>query len=102
MEKNRIVVESIQKLSRGGHPTPDPSPLRGGECLAGTSENGEEFGPSLVIIDEAHHAQAKTYRMLWERWPRARFLGLTATPCRLGGEGFQVNFKGQIKFFLKQ
>ena len=97
MEKNRIVVESIQKLSRGGPPTPNPSPLRGGECLAGASKNGEEFEPSLVIIDEAHHAQAKTYRMLWERWPRARFLGLTATPCRLGGEGFQDLFQTLIQ-----
>jgi len=46
----------------------------------------DEFG--LVIIDEAHHALAKTYRMLWERWPKAKFLGLTATPCRLSGEPF--------------
>lgn len=44
--------------------------------------------PSLVVIDEAHHALAKTYRMMWETWPEARFLGLTATPCRLNGAGF--------------
>ena len=46
------------------------------------------FSPSLVIIDEAHHALAKTYRGLWERWPEAKVLGLTATPCRLSGEAF--------------
>ena len=44
--------------------------------------------PQLVIVDEAHHAVAKTYRMLWEKWPEAKFLGLTATPCRLNGTGF--------------
>ena len=43
---------------------------------------------SLIVIDEAHHAQAKTYRKLWEQWPEARFLGLTATPCRMGGQSF--------------
>ena len=43
---------------------------------------------SLIIVDEAHHAVAKTYRRLWEMWPEAKFLGLTATPCRLSGEGF--------------
>ena len=43
---------------------------------------------SLVIIDEAHHALANTYRMLWEKWPKAKFLGLTATPCRLNGAPF--------------
>ena len=44
--------------------------------------------PSLVIVDEAHHALAATYRCCWERWPKAWFLGLTATPYRLSGEGF--------------
>ncbi len=46
------------------------------------------FSPSLIIIDEAHHAIAKTYQMLWQWWPKAKFLGLTATPCRLSGEAF--------------
>ena len=46
------------------------------------------LSPSLIIIDEAHHAVAKTYRQLWDVWPEARFLGLTATPYRLSGEGF--------------
>ncbi|MDE6354516.1 MAG: DEAD/DEAH box helicase [Prevotella sp.] len=49
-------------------------------------EAGER--PSLVIVDEAHHAQARTYRMLWDRLPGARFLGLTATPCRMNRSGF--------------
>ncbi|MDD5896388.1 MAG: DEAD/DEAH box helicase, partial [Prevotellaceae bacterium] len=44
--------------------------------------------PDLVIIDEAHHALAKTYKMMWKAWPDAKFLGLTATPCRLNGKGF--------------
>ena len=44
--------------------------------------------PSFIIIDEAHHAVAQTYRQLWDTWPEARFLGLTATPYRLSGEGF--------------
>ena len=65
-EENRIVVESIQKLSR-------KSPT---------------LTPTLVIVDEAHHALAKTYKQLWEWWPKAKFLGLTATPCRLSGETF--------------
>ena len=46
------------------------------------------LSPSFIIIDEAHHAVAKTYRRLWDAWPEARFLGLTATPYRLSGEGF--------------
>ena len=75
MEKEHVVVESIQKLSRS--------------MSDGRSKMEDvPFSPSLVIIDEAHHALAKTYRGLWERWPEAKVLGLTATPCRLSGEAF--------------
>ena len=49
-------------------------------------EIGEE--PGMIVIDEAHHALAKTYKEMWERFPKAKFLGLTATPCRLNGKGF--------------
>ena len=63
-----IIVESIQTISR--------------------RIDALDFIPSLVVIDEAHHALAKTYKMMWDAWPDARFLGLTATPCRLNGKGF--------------
>ena len=47
-----------------------------------------EEEPGMIVIDEAHHALAKTYKGMWERFPKAMFLGLTATPCRLNGKGF--------------
>ena len=47
-----------------------------------------EEEPGVIVIDEAHHALAKTYKEMWERFPKAKFLGLTATPCRLNGKGF--------------
>ena len=47
-----------------------------------------EEEPGLIVIDEAHHALAKTYKEMWERFPKTKFLGLTATPCRLNGKGF--------------
>ena len=68
MDSRNITVESIQTISR--------------------RIDALDFIPSLVVIDEAHHALAKTYKMMWETWPDAKFLGLTATPCRLNGKGF--------------
>ena len=53
--------------------------------------------PGVVIVDEAHHAVAKTYRMMWEAWPEAKFLGLTATPYRLSGEGFTDLFEVMVE-----
>ena len=47
-----------------------------------------EEEPGMIVIDEAHHALAKTYKEMWARFPNAKFLGLTATPCRLNGKGF--------------
>ena len=49
--------------------------------------------PSLIVIDEAHHALAETYQELWMRYPEARKLGMTATPCRLNRKGFTDLFE---------
>ena len=51
-----------------------------------------EEKPSLIIIDEAHHAVAKTYKEVMDAYPEARKLGLTATPCRLNRRGFTDSF----------
>lgn len=41
----------------------------------------------LIIIDEAHLSAAKTYRLILARWPKAKVIGLTGSPCRLDGKG---------------
>jgi DNA repair protein RadD len=41
----------------------------------------------LLIIDEAHHCPANTYRRIIESYPNADLIGLTATPCRGDGRG---------------
>lgn len=44
--------------------------------------------PALIVIDEAHHALAESYKELWTRYPHTKKLGMTATPCRLNRRGF--------------
>lgn len=73
IQQGRIFVESIQKLNYN---------------LKDDAAKFISKHPSLVVIDEAHHAQAKTYKELWNVWPKTKFLGMTATPCRLKKEGF--------------
>ena len=75
-ESGRVRVFSIQWLSRN------------------RKDMYEE--PELIVIDEAHHALAETYRILWENYPEARKLGMTATPCRLNGKGFTDLFDSLI------
>lgn len=45
--------------------------------------------PGFIIFDEAHLSAADSYRMIRERYPEANRLGVTATPWRLDGEGFE-------------
>ncbi|MEP2668782.1 MAG: DEAD/DEAH box helicase [Cyclobacteriaceae bacterium] len=66
----RVQVSSVQSLSRRNSPAAD-----------------------LVIIDEAHHCLASTYTRLWKEYPTSRILGVTATPIRLNGDGFDDHFE---------
>lgn len=52
--------------------------------MAKVSAVAGPFG--LIVIDEAHHAAAKTYRYLLDRFDDVRVMGLTATPSRLDGQ----------------
>ena len=45
-----------------------------------------------IIIDEAHHTLARSYRKIINKFHSARILGLTATPYRLNGEGFNKEY----------
>jgi superfamily II DNA or RNA helicase len=79
-----IQVATIQTLSRREYPKAD-----------------------IVIIDECHHSKAVTYKTLWDIYPNARFLGVTATPVRLNGEGFADLFDiliplGKLSYFIKE
>lgn len=48
----------------------------------------EIFNPNYIIIDEAHHSLAHSYKKLWKLFPSAKKLGVTATPWRMDGAGF--------------
>ena len=71
------------------NPTSDMMPIKA-VSIQWLSKHYDEIEeePGMIVIDEAHHALAKTYKEMWDRFPKAKFLGLTATPCRLNGKGF--------------
>ncbi len=43
--------------------------------------------PSLIITDENHHSTANTYKKVYDAFPNAHRVGVTATPIRLDGSG---------------
>ena len=82
---NRLAATSASSVN----PTSDMMPIKA-VSIQWLSKHYDEIEeePGMIVIDEAHHALAKTYKEMWERFPNAKFLGLTATPCRLNGKGF--------------
>lgn len=62
--------------------------------------------PSLIIVDEAHHSLAKTYRNIFDYFSDSFLIGCTATPIRLNGDGlgevFEVMVEGEpIKWLIE-
>lgn len=53
--------------------------------------------PDLIIVDEAHHTTANTYRTIIDAFPSARLLGVTATPQRTDGSGLGDIFGAMVE-----
>lgn len=51
----------------------------------------------LLVVDECHHATARTWHRIIEAYPDAVVLGLTATPCRGDGRGLGGIFEALIE-----
>lgn len=61
----------------------------------------------FIIVDEAHHSLAKTYIDLFNLFPDAKKLGVTATPWRLNHESFlglyqTIILSPQISWFINK
>jgi DNA repair protein RadD len=52
--------------------------------------------PDLLVIDEAHHAVAGTWKTICEAWTKCLLLGVTATPRRLDGRGLGDAFDTMV------
>lgn len=49
-----------------------------------------------IVIDEAHHSQADSYRKLFSHFTPKLLIGLTATPERMDGQDLRPDFGGRI------
>lgn len=56
------------------------------------SDLANSLDVDFIIIDEAHHSTANSYKKLWELYPNAKKLGVTATPWRMNHSGFSSIF----------
>ena len=51
----------------------------------------------LVIIDEAHHSNAKQWADTLQHFQQAHLLGVSATPCRLDGQGLGDHYQAMVQ-----
>jgi superfamily II DNA or RNA helicase len=52
--------------------------------------------PTLIIIDEAHHAVASTWSTILRHYHTAKILGVTASPIRADSRGLAAHFDKMI------
>lgn len=68
------------------------------QTLTANLELFQKMGPDYydyVVIDEAHHSQAGSYRILFELFHPSIFIGLTATPERMDGKVIKSDFNNR-------
>lgn len=87
VEHNNILVASVQTMVK--------------------RLNVYEDNFDLIVVDEAHHTKAQSYKRIIKHFPSARVLGVTATPYRLSGDGFGKEYdklilSETIKEYIKQ
>ena len=58
--------------------------------------NNNNDAPDYLLIDEAHHSEADTYQLLFEKYPKAIKIGFSATPERLDGKGLDNSYQNII------
>ena len=54
------------------------------QTISNKVRNGKIQTPKMILVDECHHAIAKTYQRIFSKFHSANVIGFTATPARLG------------------
>lgn len=83
----RVVAHSAAKVC--GENADEPVAVASLDTLYSRIQLNEHWRPAadLVILDEAHHGAAQTYRHILDHYRDATLIGLTATPERSDGAG---------------
>ena len=66
----------------------NPNMVSGDKYVTSVARSEQASHETQVIIDEAHHALAASYKKLWKMYPGAKRLGVTATPWRMNHQSF--------------
>ncbi|MGL5064681.1 MAG: DEAD/DEAH box helicase [Microcoleus sp.] len=97
VHRNELVNQSFETLSRYGlqpgiiaakHKEEPDLPVQVASVQTLVRRLDKDWKePDLIIVDECHHANSSTWLKIFNRFPKAKNLGVTATPIRLDGKG---------------
>ena len=91
-DKIEIITNDPVGIIKAGYPTNYDRDIQVASVQSLTRRLNKCPEFDLIIVDEAHHSTANSYRTILNRFPNARVLGVTATPIRLDGKGFRGIF----------
>lgn len=97
------IVERLKQFSieagviASGYPKQDYLQVQVG--MVQGQESLQEFKAERVYIDECHHSTASTYQKIFEWFPNAKKVGVTATPVRLDGKGFDTTYQEMLNLY---
>jgi superfamily II DNA or RNA helicase len=91
-EKVSEVTAQAAGIIKAGYPLNLASLLQVASVQTLVRRLGLLQGVGMVVVDEAHHASAESYRKVLAEYADAYLLGVTATPIRTDGAGFEGLF----------
>lgn len=83
-------------LISGGHSTDVHKRVQIGSIQTVARRLDSLTPPDLIIFDECHHLGATQWQKIFDAFPNAKIIGLTATPWRLDGKGLGTWFETMI------
>jgi len=95
-DKIEIITNEPVGIIKAGYPTNYDRDIQVASVQSLTRRLNKCPEFDLIVVDEAHHSTAKSYRSILSHFPNARVLGVTATPIRLDGKGFRGIFEELI------
>lgn len=80
------INEQVYKTFENNNVNMDLVTIGGVQSLVRKLDKLDE--PTIILIDEAHHSKATSYKKIIDHFPNAYKLLFTGTPVRLDGSGF--------------
>ena len=95
-DKLQAIADCPIGIVRAGHRPDYGAPIQVASVQSLSRRLAHLRPPGLIIIDEAHHSTASSYRKALGAFPTAYVLGVTATPIRTDGSGFEDCFDALV------